>query len=402
MRSLTFVGAPSSLNFSTSLSTPTIMRGYVDASNTTFIPPLAPTEPLPFFSQIIWVNKAGNDTTGDGTTAKPYATVAHAMATITDALYEKRYVIYVGPGDYNDPLDLKAWVFVVGAGYQATRINGAVTINDPSWANPGTHSDERAGFTTCVLRGTVTFDFTATGSLYGKIYLLDTNVNQTINLTAFGPVNQAVFNGGELFGGLSVTGMNMVVCNIAFQGGNISLQSSPNCPTIVSMTGCSQPGNLTVTSTGTNAVQAFLYNAFITGTLTVSGANASVSATSSSIPMESNIAISSGGSLIRLNSAMTAVDPAVTALGGGQGGAYQITQEMTNVTSVPVAGDGVKLPSSVVGFSMIVKNNGANNLDVYPPVGSSIDALGPNSPIVLAPDSFARFVCVTTTNWQQA
>ena len=134
----------------------------------------------------------------------------------------------VGPGDYADDINLKAWVFVIGSGNQATRFTGDIVITDPSWGTPDAFNDERGGFSTCALTGTVVFDFTASNSLYGKVYMLDVNTINTMTLVAVHPINQAVYNGGQMFGGFTTTGMNVVLCNVAFQNGNISLLPSAN------------------------------------------------------------------------------------------------------------------------------------------------------------------------------
>ncbi len=104
------------------------------------------TEDLPgSATQILYVNKAGNDATGAGTDEQPFLTIAAAMASITDNSISKRYAIYVGPGSYPDPWGLKPWVAVIGAanpsngagsnGSTLTEIDApADTIGfDPSW-----------------------------------------------------------------------------------------------------------------------------------------------------------------------------------------------------------------------------------------------------------------------------
>src|SRR5271168_2791577 len=73
------------------------------------------SSPLPINSQIVFVSITGNDITGNGSFNAPYATTEHAMTTITDALWEKRYVIEVGPGNYTDNITWKAWVYVNGS-----------------------------------------------------------------------------------------------------------------------------------------------------------------------------------------------------------------------------------------------------------------------------------------------
>jgi hypothetical protein len=74
------------------------------------------------------------------------------------------------------------------------------------------------------------------------------------------------------------------------------------------------------------------------------------------------------------------VDSSVTATGATQGTAYPIVKYFTNVTTA-AAGTGLILPVPVSGSSatFVVKNNGGNNLAVYPPVGATINALAANT-----------------------
>ncbi len=98
---------------------------------------------LPTVNQIVNVQKGGSDTTGNGTTSRPYLTVAHALATILDATDLKIYGILIGPGVYNDPLVLKPSVFVIGIAENVVQIGdgfggGPVTMG-PGFAAAGVH-----------------------------------------------------------------------------------------------------------------------------------------------------------------------------------------------------------------------------------------------------------------------
>lgn len=72
-----------------------------------------------------------------------------------------------------------------------------------------------------------------------------------------------------------------------------------------------------------------------------------------------------------------------TAAGLTQGTAYVLTTEWVEVTTTPI-GSGVRLAAFGPGVPNVVFNAGINTLRVYPPVGSQIDALGVNSPYLLA------------------
>lgn len=87
------------------------------------------TDILPSANQMVYVNGlAGNDTTGDGSYNKPFASVIKAMTTITDATQTKPYVISLQAGRQIETGDLliKPYVFIVGAMQRATylRVNG--------------------------------------------------------------------------------------------------------------------------------------------------------------------------------------------------------------------------------------------------------------------------------------
>ena len=73
----------------------------------------------------------------------------------------------------------------------------------------------------------------------------------------------------------------------------------------------------------------------------------------------------------------------VTAAGASQATAYALTTEWAEVTTVPV-GAGVALNNFGAGVPSTVMNASAGLLNVYPPLGGQIDALGVNNPYPLA------------------
>jgi hypothetical protein len=52
-----------------------------------------------------------------------FATIGEAIASITDASQEKQYLLYIGPGTYNEKVILKPWVFLQGSGQGVTFIS---------------------------------------------------------------------------------------------------------------------------------------------------------------------------------------------------------------------------------------------------------------------------------------
>lgn len=84
------------------------------------------------------------------------------------------------------------------------------------------------------------------------------------------------------------------------------------------------------------------------------------------------------------------VDTGLTATGTNQATALQLNAQWNEVDTA-AAGTGVLLESLQQGQSQTVSNQGANNLNVYPPPGFQIDALGENAPYVLAPATTITF-----------
>ncbi len=91
-------------------------------------------------TNVRYVDKGGNDTTGDGSRVKPFLTVqaaitnCAALATLTNP-----FVVRVSPGTYATSFKLAANVYVVGSGSGAGSYNGspqtAVTLVAPNATN---------------------------------------------------------------------------------------------------------------------------------------------------------------------------------------------------------------------------------------------------------------------------
>ena len=80
-------------------------------------------------SVIVYVDPTnGNDSTGDGTIAKPYKTGAKAVSTITDATALKPYLIKIYPGVVTGSINLKPFVSLEGSGSDNTTIAGGITL----------------------------------------------------------------------------------------------------------------------------------------------------------------------------------------------------------------------------------------------------------------------------------
>jgi hypothetical protein len=260
-------------------------------------PPIAPSN-----SQTVYVNKGGNDITGDGTINNPYATILKAMTTILDASPTKRYAIIVGPGNYGENLSLKANVMIIGEDRVVVRIGTSgsfININDPTWSVIG---DNRSGFDNVTLiASTLTFDFTAQSSVQGKLYFYSINCNNTPLFTAYNDINQVFIQNCVLFAGYTQTGINMLLANTSFiNGGLITVNSSTLTNTSVQAAGGSTDGSLTATYTSGTAIDISLLGFTILGTLSAAG-SCNVIAAANSIPIVTNL--TGGASLAFINNA---------------------------------------------------------------------------------------------------
>lgn len=93
----------------------------------------------------------------------------------------------------------------------------------------------------------------------------------------------------------------------------------------------------------------------------------------------------------------------LTATGLTQPGAYPLAENYSEFTTV-AAGTGAILPSnapaSITGLEMTVWNQGANVLNVYPPTGAQIDALGTDIADTIAVGANKTYVGITATQYR--
>jgi len=88
----------------------------------------------------------------------------------------------------------------------------------------------------------------------------------------------------------------------------------------------------------------------------------------------------------------------VSAAGTTQGTATALTRSFNEVTTV-AASAGVVLPAPEAGEIVMVANQGANALSVYPASGHSINNLSANTAQSLATDTRRVFFALSTSKW---
>ncbi len=92
-------------------------------------------------------------------------------------------------------------------------------------------------------------------------------------------------------------------------------------------------------------------------------------------------------------------DNITAAAGGGQANATKLTGRINRVTTVATTGDSVVLLSAAPGLDQVVRNDGANSLNVFPSLADAINALGLNNAFALAAGKTAVFYASSVIQW---
>jgi hypothetical protein len=273
-------------------------------------------------TQVVYVNKAGNDVTADGSECHPFLTVTAAMASIVDATPAKRYAIVIGPGNYSEPLvHLKANVQLVGASTLLTRLSIPFDINDPTWFETGFVNDNRSGFVDLtLLTGPLDFNFVTASSFSGKLFFVSVNITPSPTFTALTTsVNQVNIRDCMLSSGYTQNGINMVMFASFVSSGNIVINSQATTDAQVNLVGGGINGNVIINVQSGHipidplnltsfAITENIFNPFPnSGQLIVNGVNnviTRVRATVDSIPIRSRVTLTgTNTTLIRVDDA---------------------------------------------------------------------------------------------------
>lgn len=251
--------------------------------------------------QVIYVRKNGDDNTGTGSISAPFSSISHAMNIIRNASWETRYIIDLGPGNWSDSFSWKAWVFIRGSINIATRLLGNIDINDISWASSKLHDDERAGGQNLNFTGIITLNFSLQNSQFGKFYFWNCNINSVLDITGVHFLNQVNILNGFIFADINIISTIVTATSVSGQAGNVTLTSSSVSSSFTAFGGSFQ-GTLNLIHESGQSITATLYNCSFFD-INISGRQAILNATNSSLPFEANISISNGALLNRLSDA---------------------------------------------------------------------------------------------------
>lgn len=85
--------------------------------------------------------------------------------------------------------------------------------------------------------------------------------------------------------------------------------------------------------------------------------------------------------------------------GGGQANAFQLVAVVNRVTTVATDGDSVKLPPAIAGSSVVVDNDGANSLAVWPSGTDQLEDV--TTAVVQYSGSQFTYICTAAGKWYQ-
>lgn len=92
------------------------------------------------------------------------------------------------------------------------------------------------------------------------------------------------------------------------------------------------------------------------------------------------------------------VSAGLSGAGSSQATALLLTRPINDVTTV-AASTGVVFPAATVGMRIVIRNGGANSLNVYPASGGQINSLGANVAFTLVSGTVLEYIAFSTTQW---
>jgi len=260
----------------------------------TFTSAISVASTLPANAHQIYVTKAGNDTTGDGSILNPYLTIGKAFSRITTSSYVNIYAVMVGPGNYTETsLAFPVWTWLIGSSIDNVRItdtshNINVAPNVASWVS----TDARGGMSNIFLVGStgIVGNFQAltgstgadTASLFWENVIVGTGGN--VVLTQRGS-DQIDMQNCQFFGTYTAHSSTNSLINCYIDGAalfdTVGTTGYEVGDTII---GTSFADTVTFASTGTNGIYPYLVACVqYSDSISASGANTTIESDSSSL-----------------------------------------------------------------------------------------------------------------------
>lgn len=249
------------------------------------------------------------------------------------------------------------------------------------------------------------------GNVTGNVSGNAGTVTNGVYTTDTGTVTNAMLAGSIAAGKLTVTSANIIVGNASNVGAAVAMSGditidNAGATTIGSgkVTNAMLAGSIALTKLTSDTSTALGV-----GTLELGHASdTTLSRSSAGVLAVEGVVIPTISSTSTLtNKTLTSptlslpkfdISAAVSAAGSTQGTATALTTMINNVTTV-AASTGVVLPTAAAGYIVIVRNGGANTLNVYPATGASINAGAANSAHSLPVGAMIQYVATSTTQW---
>lgn len=279
----------------------------------------------PATSHVIWVTLGGNDVTGDGTLAKPFASINRACTLVRsygNASTTNRYTILVGAGRYTENLVMSDWTWISGLNTEGTRVTFATFGFGAEWQAA---ADHRGGLQNMTISGGGPVDFNAALSDQGKMSFINVWFADAWVYTAR-TVNNQITLANSLLSGLTQNGFtyfNVMNCS-GVNGTNVVVNATAALTATSYFRATELDGTLTINSNGANFSNVVWLASAVAGMLTLNGALASITADSTPLNFRGGVTLAGGAADPRLvlagakagNAALASVCTQLQAFGG--------------------------------------------------------------------------------------
>ena len=154
--------------------------------------------------------------------------------------------------------------------------------------------------------------------------------------------------------------------------------------------------NITISATGFDGTAGTTFSVSAsTGTMSANSYNGTAIWKSIALAGSSSADQTISGNLTIGGFLAVSCNDNITAAGTVQANATLLTNNINIATNVPV-NSGVKLPVAVAGYRIIIRNNSANTLRVYPNTGANINSGSINTAVTLGNSSAVEYFCSTS------
>ena len=284
----------------------------------------------------------------------------------------------------------------------ASGSTGAITLSTPStFIAPGTISD------TTGMKYSTTAAVAAAGTTQGTGTALTTSYN-VVSSSSGGSTGVVLPTG--------TAGLRCVVVNQGSVGINVYPAGSAQIDGAGASVAVSIPVGASATYEASSGTQWYTVDFPIVGggatygngavTLSATGVTSvtgtanqvATSASSGSITLSTPSVFVGPGTIQDTTGMKYSTTAGVSAAGTTQGTATALTTSYNTVTSVS-SGQGVVLPTASAGLRVVITNQGANALSVYPASGAQIDSAGANASVSIPVGASATYEASSGTQW---